>query len=188
MTKQELRLKYKALRQALSFEEVEDMSLRIANKLLELEIWNKTYYHLFLTLEEQKEPHTDFILQILAGKDKEIIVSKSDFGNFRMINYLLTDNTRLVKSMYGIPEPVDGIEVPANKIDVVFIPLLAFDAKGHRVGYGKGFYDRFLMECRPDVIKIGLSFFGAEEESIETNPTDIPLDFCVTPERIYSFG
>jgi len=187
MTKQELRIKYKALRQGLPLEEVEEMSLNIANKLLELDIWNKTYYHLFLTLEEQKEPHTDFILQILAGKDKEVVVSKSDFESCRMINYLLTDNTRLIKSKYGIPEPADGIEVPANKIDVAFVPLLAFDTKGHRVGYGKGFYDRFLMECRADVVKIGLSFFEAEEEDIEVNPTDIPLDFCVIPEKIYKF-
>lgn len=171
----------------MAIEDVEDKSLRIANKLLELDIWSRTYYHLFLTLEEQKEPHTDFILQILAGKDKEVVVSKSDFESCRMINYLLTDNTRLVKSKYGIPEPIDGIEVPANKIDVVFVPLLAYDNKGHRVGYGKGFYDRFLMECRPDVIKIGLSFFNPEDEAIPVNNTDIPLDYCVTPEKIYYF-
>ena len=188
MTKKELRIKYKALRQSIAIEEVEDKSLRIANKLLELDIWNKTYYHLFLTLEEQKEPHTDFILQILAGKDKEVVVSKSDFANCRMINYLLTDNTRLIKSEYGIPEPLDGIEVPPAKIDVVFVPLLAFDTKGHRVGYGKGFYDRFLMECRADILKIGLSFFEPEEEDIDVNPTDVPLDFCVTPEKIYKFS
>lgn len=188
MTKQELRIKYKALRQAMAIEDVEEKSLHIANKLLELNIWDKTYYHLFLTLEEQKEPHTDFILQILAGKDKEVVVSRSDFESCSMVNYLLTDNTKLVKSKHGIPEPADGIEVPAHKIDVVFVPLLAYDIKGHRVGYGKGFYDRFLMQCRPDIVKIGLSFFEAENEDIPVNPTDIPLNYCVTPKKIYQFG
>jgi len=187
VTKKELRIKYKALRQQLSQNEIEDKSLLIANKLLELPIWDKKYYHLFLTLVEQKEVHTDFILNILGGKDKEVVVSRSDFETMTMVHYLLTDGTRLVKSAYGIPEPVEGIEVPSKKIDVVFVPLLAFDKQGQRVGYGKGFYDRFLNECREDVISVGLSFFEAESEPIEANETDVPLGYCVTPERVYSF-
>jgi len=188
MTKQELRTKYKALRHAMPPDDIDDKSLAIANKLLQLDIWDKIYYHLFLTMEEQKEVHTDFILQILAGKDKEVIVSRSDFESCSMIHYLLTDNTRLIVSKYGIPEPVEGIEVPSNKVDVVFVPLLAYDTKGNRVGYGKGFYDRFFMECKPGVIKIGLSFFEAEQENIEVNATDIPLDYCITPNNIYRFA
>lgn len=175
------------MRQALSLDEIEDKSLAIANKLLTMDIWNKTYFHLFLTMDEQREVHTDFILNILAGKDKEVIVSRSDFDEMKMVHFLLTDNTRLIKNQYGIPEPVDGIELPSNKIDVVFVPLLAFDTKGHRVGYGKGFYDRFLNECKPDAITIGLSFFEAEENNIDINDTDVPLTYCVTPERVYSF-
>lgn len=188
MTKKDLRLKYKNLRQTLSPDEIEDKSLAIANNLLQLDIWGKIYYHIFLTMEEQREVHTDCILHLLAGKDKEVVVSKSDFAEMKMVHYLLTDNTRLVKNQYGIPEPADGIEAPSQKIDVVFVPLLAFDHKGHRVGYGKGFYDRFLNECRQDVITVGLSFFEAEEEPIEPNATDVPLDYCVTPLRAYSFG
>lgn len=187
MTKKELRIKYKSLRAAFSTEEIESLSLDIANRLLQLPVWDKTYYHLFLTMENQKEVHTDFILQVLQGRDKEVVVSRSDFEQLRMVHYLLTDNTRLVKSAYGIPEPADGIEVPSTKLDVVFVPLLAFDANGQRVGYGKGFYDRFLQECRPDVIKIGLSFFEAEGEPIDAEETDIPLDYCVTPLKVYTF-
>ena len=187
MTKKELRIKYKELRRALTPEEAEDKSLVIANRLLQLDIWNKAYFHLFLTIEEQKEINTEVILQVIAGKDKDVIVSRSDFETFSMVHYLLTDNTRLMKNAYGIPEPVDGIEVPANKIDVVFVPLLAFDITGHRTGYGKGFYDRFLSQCRSDVIKIGLSFFEAEEKISDTNPTDIILDYCITPNNVYKF-
>ena len=60
---------------------------------------------------------------------------------------MLTDNTKIKKNKYNIPEPIDGIEVPNNKLEVVFIPLLAFDEKGNRVGYGKGFYDNMLNKC-----------------------------------------
>ena len=70
MTKNELRFKYKALRKKLSESQIEDYSLSIANQLLKLDIWNKSFYHVFLTIEEQKEINTDFILNILAGKDK----------------------------------------------------------------------------------------------------------------------
>jgi len=187
MIKKELRIKYKALRNAMSFDEIEQQSLAIANQLLKLNIWDKTYFHLFLSIEEHKEIQTEYILQILAGKDMEVVISKSNFDDCSMTQYLLTDNTRLKKNEYGIPEPVDGIEVPDTKIDVVFVPLLAFDTKGHRTGYGKGFYDRFLANCKKDVIKIGLSFFEAEESIDDTHPNDMVLDYCVTPKEIYRF-
>ena len=105
-----------------------------------------------------------------------------------MVHFLLTENTKIKKNEFNIPEPLDGIEIPSNKIDVVFVPLLAFDKNGNRIGYGKGFYDSFLNECKTDVVKIGLSFFGAEERINEVFKTDIPLDFCVTPNEIYSFS
>jgi 5-formyltetrahydrofolate cyclo-ligase len=187
MLKSELRKKYKELRNQLSEETIDEMSLAIANQLLQLDIWNKTYYHLFLPIVEQKEVNTAFILQILAGKDKEIVVSKSDFNTLQMTHYLLTDNTKFKINEYKIPEPIDGLEVPENKIDVVFVPLLAFDKLGNRVGYGKGFYDLFLSKCSKNAIKIGLSFFEAEEsiEGLFTN--DVKLNYCITPNKCYSF-
>ncbi|MES2576081.1 MAG: 5-formyltetrahydrofolate cyclo-ligase [Bacteroidota bacterium] len=185
--KKELRLKSKTLRNALSENEIEEMSLAVANKILTLPIWEKTYFHIFLPITEQKEVNTEFILHLLSGKDKEIIVSKADFETRNMTHFLLTDNTRIKKNAYNIPEPVDGIEVPSHKIDVVFVPLLAFDKKGHRVGYGKGFYDKFLSECKPDVIKIGLSFFDPEELITDVFEGDVKLDYCVTPNEVHSF-
>jgi 5-formyltetrahydrofolate cyclo-ligase len=187
MNKRELRVKYKAKREALTNETVEELSLDIANRILLLDIWNKTYFHLFLPIETQKEINTEYLLQILAGKDKEIIISKSDFETRKMTHFLLTDNTKIRKNKYDIPEPVDGIEVPSNKIDVVFVPLLAYDKTGHRVGYGKGFYDNFLSECKTDVIKIGLSFFTPEEHISDVFENDVRLNFCVTPDTIYKF-
>ena len=187
MNKTDLRQKYKTLRNSLSENEVEEMSLTIANKILALPLWEKTYFHIFLPITEQKEVNTEFIFHILSGKDKEIIVSKADFTTRKMTHFLLTDNTKIKKNQYNIPEPVDGIEVPSNKIDVVFVPLLAFDKKGHRVGYGKGFYDKFLSECKPDAIKIGLSFFEPEELITDVFEGDIKLDYCVTPNSIHSF-
>ena len=187
MLKKELRIKYKELRKNLSKEEIENKSLAIANQLLKLNIWDKTYYHLFLSIEEQREIDTEFILQILAGKDKEIVVSKSDFATLGMSHYLLTDNTKFKKNEYNIPEPINGLDVPVNKIDVVFVPLLAFDLKGNRVGYGKGFYDKFLSECKSETIKIGLSFFEAETIIEDVSLNDIRMNYCITPTEFYRF-
>jgi 5-formyltetrahydrofolate cyclo-ligase len=194
MNKKDLRKKYKELRDQLSVDEIEAKSMAIANRLLQLDtipngrqVWEQTYFHLFLSIEEQKEVDTEFILQILAGKDKEIVVAKSNFKTLEMTHYLLTDNTKFQKNEYNIYEPVDGLEMPVSKIDVVFVPLLAYDKKGNRVGYGKGFYDKFLSKCREDIIKIGLSFFEPEDAIAAVSQTDIRLDYCVTPMTVYNF-
>ena len=187
MTKKELRTKYKALRQKLSETAIEDLSLQIANQIIYLDIWQHSFYHLFLPIETKNEINTEYILQVLAGKDKNIVLSVSDFSTREMSHFLLTDATKIKKNKYNIPEPVDGLEVPISKINVVFVPLLAFDEKGNRVGYGKGFYDQFLSNCQPETIKIGVSFFDAETEISDTLSTDIQLDYCITPTKIYNF-
>jgi 5-formyltetrahydrofolate cyclo-ligase len=188
MLKSDLRKLYQSKRNELSLLEIDELSLLIANNTLKLTIWDKTYYHLFLSIEEQKEVQTEYILHVLHAKDKEIVVSKSNFKTYELTNYLLTDNTKLKKNKYNIPEPIDGIEVPHNKINVVFIPLLAFDKKGNRVGYGKGFYDNMLEKCSPECIKIGVSFFEATELLVtDTFHGDIALDYCITPNKTYHF-
>ena len=194
MDKKEARKKSKEARKLISQEEIEDKSLAIANQLLRMDtvpsgrlVWDKLYYHLFLTIEEQKEINTEYILQILAGKDKEIVISKCEFATLGMTHFLLTDNTKIKKNSYKVPEPVDGLEVPDAKIDVVFVPLLAYDKQGNRVGYGKGFYDNFLSKCKPETIKIGLSFFLPEEKIDDVSESDVKLDFCVTPEGVLQF-
>lgn len=188
MNKKALRSKYKALRQSLTQEEIEDKSLAIANQLLQINIWDKLYYHVFLTIEEQKEINTEYILQILTGKDKEIVISKCEFATLGMTHFLMTDNTKIKKNSYNVPEPITGLEVPDSKIDVVFVPLLAYDKQGNRVGYGKGFYDNFLSKCKPETIKIGLSFFTPEDSIEGISSNDIKLDFCVTNNHIFNFS
>nr|WP_315160587.1 5-formyltetrahydrofolate cyclo-ligase [uncultured Flavobacterium sp.] len=187
MLKKALRIHYKTLRKQLSENQLEEMSLAVANNVLTLPIWEKTYFHIFLPIEAHNEVNTEFILHLLSGKDKEIVISKSDFETRNMTHFLLTDNTKIKKNEYNIPEPVDGIEVPAKKIEVVFIPLLAYDKQGNRVGYGKGFYDKFLSECQTGTIKIGLSFFEPEEQITDVFETDVKLDYCVTPNAVFKF-
>lgn len=187
MIKSEIRNIYKSKREALSSEEIDDLSFKIANQLLTLPIWTFTNYHIFLSIQKKREIQTDFILNILSGKDKNIIVPKTDLENNTLYHFLLTDNTTIKVNSWGIPEPVDGITISPKQLDVVFVPLLAFDKNGHRVGYGKGYYDRFLAGCKSDVVTIGLSLFPPSEIIEDINDYDIPLKFVVTPEEIFKF-
>lgn len=186
MEKKGLRLKYKKFRENLSEYCIEEMSLQIANQALKLPIWDKIYYHIFLPISTKKEVNTEYVMHILQGKDKSIVVSKVDFDSGEMKHFLLQENTVLKTSEYGIPEPISGIEISPEILDVVFVPLLAYDQKGNRVGYGKGFYDRFLAKCNPNTVFVGLSFFDPELK-IFFDDTDVPLHFCVTPKKILDF-
>lgn len=186
-TKSELRKIYKIKRQEISEETRDFWSMNIANQVLKLPIWDATYFHVFLTIPRLLEIDTQYILHILSGKDKEIVVSKSDFESREMTHFLLTDNTRIKPNTFGIPEPISGLEVPVANIEVVFVPLLAADKNGQRLGYGKGFYDLFLSNCNPKTQKIGLSFWPPIDEIPEISNTDIALDWLVTPDEIFEF-
>jgi 5-formyltetrahydrofolate cyclo-ligase len=111
----------------------------------------------------------------------------SNFGDHTMQAVGVHEDTRYVQNPYGIAEPSEGPEISAASIDLVIVPLLTFDNSGYRLGYGKGFYDRYLTRCRTDIIKLGLSYFAPVPEIPDKHEFDIPLTVCVTPERIYEF-
>lgn len=186
MRKKELRTDYKNRRKSITESMLRKSSQAMADAALALPIWDYAYFHLYLPIAHQKEVETRFILNLLRERNKNVVLPKlSGPGSFK--NYLYTDATELRTNSWNIPEPVDGIAVPARKIDVVFLPLLVFDNRGNRVGYGKGFYDNFLRECRRDVTKIGLSLFDAVDAIEDIHENDVPLDYCITPGKTYSF-
>ena len=186
MLKKELRKKYQEKRDLLSPFFISEKSISIANKILQLPVWRFEYFHLFLSIAKKKEVDTTPLITLLQARDKNIVIPKMD-GINTLRNYLLTDGTLLKENHLGVSEPVDGIEVPEDKLQVVFMPLLAFDANGNRVGYGKGYYDTFLKNCNEHGVKVGLSLFEAEEATDDLHEDGVPLNFCVTPEKIYGF-
>ena len=187
MDKFTARKKYQTLRSKLSKNKILDLSIKIANNCLDLNIWSNENYHIFLSIDKKNEVDTKPIIDILDGRQKNIIVSKSDFKAITLKNYLLSEEVILEENEYGIPEPINGIQINSEIIDVVFVPLLAYDSKGNRVGYGKGFYDKFLQILDSKTIKIGLSFFSPEELIKNIDEKDIKLDYCVSPEKIFNF-
>lgn len=191
MNKAALREIFQAKRQAISQEEVEGMSRKICKIFFqEVSLEQVKHLHIFLPIARHKEVNTWLIIRRLQKDYPHIgvVVSRTDWKKKEMLHYHLRPETLLEESSLGIPEPVNGAVCPAEKIDLVLMPLLTFDHKGQRVGYGAGFYDRFLASCLPLTQKMGLSLFGPSPEPIsDVQPHDIPLDACITPKKVYYF-
>lgn len=187
MKKKDLRLIYKNKRNSLDAKKSQDLSFEIANRSLQLNIWDYSNYHIFFPIENNNEIDTKLIIQIIQGKDKNVVLPKINFKDKTITNYLLTDATLMTINKHGISEPKSGFEISENKLEVVFVPLICFDKIGHRVGYGGGYYDRLLKNCSSSSIKIGLSFFDPIEKIEDVIQSDIKMDYCITPKKTYKF-
>ncbi|WGH27272.1 MAG: 5-formyltetrahydrofolate cyclo-ligase [Candidatus Bostrichicola ureolyticus] len=182
--KKEIRKIYLQRRKEISKKELLLLSSKIYNNIQNINIWNKKYYHIYLPIKY--EINTYPIIYKLLSMDKQVVIPKINFSNMFIENYLFKKNTFLKKNKYGILEPLKSEQISYLLIDIVFIPLLIFDKEYNRVGYGYGFYDKFLINCRVDVIKIGLSLLEPISRIIDINMDDIPLDIVVTPNKIYN--
>ncbi len=191
MKKAELRKRYRQKRSELNPQEVESRSQEVVHRFLDFfdGLEQEVHYvHIFLPIERNKEVNTWPLVQALRErKGVHIVVSRTDFQEGRMEHYLLEPHIAVITNEMGIPEPEEGTPIPEERIDIVILPLLAYDRQGDRVGYGAGFYDHFLEACREDVIKVGLSFFDPVERIEDVGDHDIVLDHCATPEKVYSF-
>ncbi|MFA7686603.1 MAG: 5-formyltetrahydrofolate cyclo-ligase [Moheibacter sp.] len=186
MKKSELRILYKAKRKALSSEESKQISFQILENLKSMEIWGNSVFHVFLPIPNQNEVNTLPLIKYLLESKKQVVVPKLD--GQQMLTCLIDKNTEFEPGKFNVPEPKLFQLIDPKKIDVILMPMLICDKKGNRIGYGGGFYDRFLLDCKKNVLKIGLNFFEPIEEIPEVFETDVPLDYCVTGDSIVSFG
>lgn len=188
MKKEEIRKEILQYRKQLKEKEVDRLSNQIFEHARRLPIWQHQVYHSFLPIKRNKEVNTWPFIHFLRDElGKEVALPKADFKDMTLEHIRYDVDTELYKTKFGIPEPIRGIHVNEESIDVVFVPLLAFDKKGNRVGYGKGFYDRFLAKCRENTISIGLTLDTRPVEIDDVDEFDFPLDFCITPEGVFEF-
>jgi 5-formyltetrahydrofolate cyclo-ligase len=187
MNKKQLRIAYSEKRKGL------DGSLR--KSLLEKIIQELPNFHLsqkqvsiYLTIADKNEIDTKEIILLIQKQGGVPVVPKANFQTGALSHYVYEGIEQLELNEYGIPEPNYGKVINANQMDLVIVPLLIFDHLGHRVGYGKGFYDRFLQECNPSTLKIGLCDFEPVDHITDVNNQDIALDFCITPKKTYSYN
>jgi 5-formyltetrahydrofolate cyclo-ligase len=155
----------------------------------ELDIPYCRILHTYLPMYNRNEPDPIPLADWMRFRDTGIRLAYPRINpvDMSMKHIVANDDTVFVLNPYGIPEPETGDEVEEREIDIVILPLLCFDNFGNRVGYGKGYYDRFLANCRQDVLKIGLSFFSPIESITDIDFFDKKLDLCITPERVYAF-
>ncbi|MGJ1418270.1 5-formyltetrahydrofolate cyclo-ligase [Sphingobacterium spiritivorum] len=189
MTKQELRQLYRSERQQLSVDELRTFNHQLLVLLKGID-WSKCQYcHVYLPINRNQEPDTLTFISWMQEvfPSVRLVISQSHAEDRSMSHYLLDNTTTYLENKWGIPEPVSGTPVDERLLDMVLVPLLICDQSGNRVGYGKGFYDRFLKKCRPDVQKIGLSFFEPVEKISDVDPYDIALDCCITPRHVIYF-
>lgn len=190
MNKKELRAVYLQRRRDLLPGEQESLSSAIVSHFDELKFDAIKFVHIYYPITGKHEFNSLLLKQHLSTKYPQLkfILPKSNTEDHTLTNILWEKDTPLAMNQWGITEPEYGEEIDSKLIDVVIVPLLAFDRLGNRLGYGKGFYDRFLTDCRPDVIKAGTSYFEPEEKFEEVNEYDIPLDLCITPDEIWKFN
>ncbi len=188
MTKKELRAHYKHLRKTLAPGVLDRYSDQICDVVLSNFQLGGKYVSLFLPIERHQEINTYKLWEKAVNLDAHVAVPKANFETHDMKHILFENENQLEINHYGIPEPKKGRVIAADRFDYVFVPLLAVDMEGHRVGYGRGFYDRFLRKCAPGCQFIGLHLFDVEDRIDDVLPTDIRLHACVTPERLIRFG
>lgn len=187
MTKAELRKIYLAKRRELSQAQVDEASARIeANLFRSFDLAAAKYLHCFISTPRFNEVDTRPIFQRVWREYPHVItlVPRIDRDADELEALTYGEDTELVHNRWQIGEPAHNERVLPEEIDVVLVPLLCFDLRGHRVGYGRGYYDRFLARCRTECKKIGLSFFRPLDEIADVHEGDVQLDYCVTSDGV----
>lgn len=145
--------------------------------------------HTFLPIHSKKEPDTWLIIDRIQREFPHIRISIPRVNNQKeeLENFYFEGLHQLSTTEWGIQEPKQGIPTESEKIDLVLVPLLAFDERGHRIGYGKGYYDKFLQHLKASALKLGVSFFPPEKTLPEISTSDISLTHVITPLNLYNF-
>ena len=193
-TKANLRRAALAQRRALSPAEVARRSDQLHTQFFgHFPVRDWRWLHVFLPLLAKHEPDTWVIIRQLWADVPTVRLAAPVVqpDGVSLKHYELTPTTALIRSRWDIPEPTPdpATEVLPPQLDAVLVPLLACDQHGYRVGYGGGFYDRFLARCRPDTRFIGLSILDEAPVAaiFDVLPTDVPLHACITPGGVWNF-
>ena len=147
------------------------------------------HINIFLPANDKAEVRTWNYIQYIQEHYPQVIISVPRIKSMdtkEMEAIKIERQTTFSKNKWGINEPDFGSKADVSSIDLIYLPLLAFDQKGHRLGYGGGFYDRFLPSCTK-ALKVGLSYFEPVDIIPEINEFDVSMDKCITPDKVYKF-
>ncbi|HLC64671.1 MAG TPA: 5-formyltetrahydrofolate cyclo-ligase [Candidatus Nanoarchaeia archaeon] len=172
-----LRDRLRKERGALSPKWILSQSKKIEKKLVS-ECEKKNAIMLYASFDGEVDTHE--IIKELLKRKKIVLLPKVGKKGIMPVN--VKRFNELKPRRYGILEPIGTRAHPANKIDCIVVPGICFDENGHRIGFGAGFYDRFLsnVKCK----KIGLAFDFQIVKKIPPHPHDIPVDVIITENRV----
>ncbi|TAF02669.1 MAG: 5-formyltetrahydrofolate cyclo-ligase [Runella slithyformis] len=193
MTKAELRPIFKQKRQTLTAAQVADGSLAIVRLFFSFfEVEKMKAVHCYLPIRRQNEVDTFPIIYTIQDKylQTQVVVPRMLPLTNDLEHYQWLPDMTLTLNKWGLLEPNPDKNTKLAQIaniNLVVVPLLACDKQGQRVGYGKGYYDKFLANCRPNVLKVGVSFFEPVALISDSSDFDVRLDYCITPQRVWRF-
>ena len=189
ISKAELRKHYRGLRRQLSLADMHARLAAMAGHFSGIDFPRQAMVMSYRTMTGKQEVPAGIFEELLADEyeAKGFCFPRVDFASDEMYAIADDEQVRWEQVSFGLEQPAAGNRVEPETLDIILVPLLAFDLSGHRLGYGKGFYDRFLSKCKKGALKIGLSWFAPETSLPEINPFDVPLSHCVTPDRLYVF-
>ena len=188
MKKAELRQIYLSERKTISKQDRAEKSEAIAALFFKtFDLSTIKFIHTFIPIDKFNEVDTRLIISKLWHEfpSIETVVPRLDSQTNEMVSLRFAADTELVRNAWDIDEPAHDEVVLKKNIDLVLTPGLCFDKHGHRVGYGKGYYDRFLMKCRPDCLKVGLSLFDPIDQIDDVHEGDVRLDFIITADEVH---
>jgi len=189
MLKRIIRNDYLQKRIQLSEEDVQSKTSKIVRQFSRFAVPPCNYLLSYYPLTERNEFNVELCVEVMRTKYPRLKVAwpRIETETLSMEAYVIDNNGLFAKNKYNILEPISGEWISPELIEIIFVPLVVFDKRGYRVGYGKGYYDRYLTRCRADVVKIGFSYFEAVEAIKDITEFDVPLNFCITPSRVYEF-
>jgi len=183
--KQELRQELLKVRSDLSPEAYREKSDKIIGRLkTQPEFIKAEIIHCYVSMNERNEVNTHGLLKDLVKSNKKPVVSITNFEEGTLSHKYLGSVDDLQKNKWGVPEPVKGQDAEVNDLELVIVPMVGGDSERNRIGYGKGFYDRFLQNVTCP--SIGLLFDSCLVRSVPVEPFDISLDKCITESKIIS--
>lgn len=186
MLKKNLRKIYLEKRMTLSKDEVSFLSEKIFEKfILQFNVIENQKVIIFLPISKFNEINTLEFIKFLWSKKVNVFVPK--IIDKDLISIKFTSETILIENSWGILEPLSN-QNEETVFDYVITPLLYCDSFGNRVGYGKGFYDKFFQTINFDAKKIGVNYFAPTDIIDDISELDVKLDYLITPDEILSFS
>jgi len=141
----------------------------------------------FYPLENKNEPNSLLFAKYLKTMVPDIQMVYPVVNTVTSTIEFYKESETVRFNEWGIAEPISTELVESNSIDAVIVPLIGFDLRGHRIGYGKGFYDKYFENYPKHRPRIGVCYFEPISNIEDTHEFDVPLTHCITPWNSYEF-